>query len=683
MLDNVGGRHRRRFGAVLALSLALASCSPPVVDEQFLGGAAARFSRLEDAVASGRLDEEVVSALRDAGTVEAGVLVDEAGVIGSVGPAVEPGQVHIATRLRDAFARRKQGINQRAAGAVRRVRDFEYLPSMLVEIDDEAALLRLVNDPEVAKVVANRRVPASVLDSESSVLVRQRDAAAAGHTGAGTVVAVIDSGVDYRHPDLGSCVSPGVGTSCRVAMTVEVAADDGVLDDTGHGTNVSAIVVGMAPLTSIYAYDVFEYDAAALQPMAAWEDINWAMSDVIARAGQGAPIVAVNLSLGGGHYASACDDGIGFATARAVGVLPVVAAGNDTYTTGIAWPACSPSALSVGAVYDATGVYGRHNNCWDATTAPDKVVCFSNSGPPLKMLAPGSAITGGGWIMSGTSQATPHVAGATALLAAFNRTAGPNGWEAALVRYGTPVVDRDGVRRNRLDVVAALNALVVADRTPPTVSAPAVEVALNTALGSSASVNANWSATDPSGIAAYEVYTRVNGGTWRRETLSSATTVRRTFSVAVGATFEVTVAALDGAGNWSGYTSSRSFRVLNYSEASTAIRYSTGWSLLKVAGANGGAMMSSSTARATATFSFTGRAVAWIGTLASNRGVAYFYVDGAYFGSRDLQRTSTLNAQVLFSVWWPTSGAHTVQVYVSGTPMTRPAVDVDSFVALT
>ena len=61
---------------------------------------------------------------------------------------------------------------------------------------------------------------------------------------------------------------------------------------------------------------------------------------------------------------------------------------------------------------------GNPVKCSDPTTAADKVACFSNGGSLVTLLAPGAMITAGGYTMGGTSQATPHVAGAIALLRA-------------------------------------------------------------------------------------------------------------------------------------------------------------------------------------------------------------------------------------------------------------------------
>jgi hypothetical protein len=95
--------------------------------------------------------------------------------------------------------------------------------------------------------------------------------------------------------------------------------------------------------------------------------------------------------------------------------------------------------------------------CIDATSAADRVACFSNSASFLTVLAPGVGITAAGITMSGTSQATPHVAGAIALLASALQGAGPDAIVARLTASNTMITDkRNNVTTPRLDLAAAL-----------------------------------------------------------------------------------------------------------------------------------------------------------------------------------------------------------------------------------
>jgi hypothetical protein len=124
------------------------------------------------------------------------------------------------------------------------------------------------------------------------------------------------------------------------------------------------------------------------------------------------------------------------------------------------------SALAVGAVYDQNfgpmppSLFG----CTEPT-APDKVTCFTNSGPKLDLLAPGAPITSaglGGGLSTyfGTSQASPHAAGLAALLLQAMPGLTPSQVASAMKTSGKPVTDaRNGLTFPRIDALAALTSL--------------------------------------------------------------------------------------------------------------------------------------------------------------------------------------------------------------------------------
>src|SRR6185295_5314948 len=127
------------------------------------------------------------------------------------------------------------------------LQDFRTLPVLFVRVDSRAELANLRADPTVIGVGADRREKAFL--TQSLPLIGQPAAAAAGFTGAGTAVAILDSGVDYTRTAFGSCASPGA-PGCMVVVAQDFAPDDGLRDDPAagfHGTNVSGIVAGVAP----------------------------------------------------------------------------------------------------------------------------------------------------------------------------------------------------------------------------------------------------------------------------------------------------------------------------------------------------------------------------------------------------------------------------------------------------
>ena len=173
-------------------------------------------------------------------------------------------------------------------------------------------------------------------------------------------------------------------------------------------------------------------------------------------------IAAINLSLGASSFADPCNTYNAFQTAfdaaREAGIVVVAAAGNDADSSGIAFPACTPGAISVGAVYDDITTNLDWGICEDPTTTADQITCFSNSAYYLSIFAPGAMITAGGATMGGTSQATPHVAGAVALIRQKFPDASTAEIEHQLLQSNYQLTDpRNGLIFPRLDLTSALD----------------------------------------------------------------------------------------------------------------------------------------------------------------------------------------------------------------------------------
>lgn len=335
---------------------------------------------------------------------------------------------------------------------------YSHLPLEHVQISSPAALRKLLASPEVLRVHENRQEQAHL--AESLPLIGADQSSAQGNAGAGTAVAVLDTGVDYTHSAF-ACTAVATPASCKVAYAQDFAPDDGSRDNDGHGSNVAAIVLGVAPAAKIIALDVFSGSAATSNLSASSADILAAINWVIANRAR-YNIVAINMSLGGGKFSSPDVNGpytTAVSQARAAGILTVASSGNDGFTTAMGSPGATPGVISVGAVYDSSlgGMnWGPPSRCQNPSTAADQVTCFSNSTSFLSLLAPGSVINAGGRMQSGTSQASPHVAGAVAVLRAAFPAESLDQTVARLLQGPTVVDTRNDVSKPRLSLPAAL-----------------------------------------------------------------------------------------------------------------------------------------------------------------------------------------------------------------------------------
>ncbi len=360
----------------------------------------------------------------------------------------------------------QQRYNSRKQGAIAKFnrtqiqvnRDYSHLPMLQVTVTNEAALQSLDKLGEVRAIYPEQEFHTQL--TESLPLISAPQAWNMGFSGQNTTVAVLDTGVNYTLSAFGNCTAPGVPQSCRVAVATDIAPNDGQLDDNGHGTNVSGIVAGVAPETKLAVLDIFNGASAFSSDIIA--AINWVIANQATYN-----IVAINLSLGdSSNNVTPCGNSgtnpfvVPFANANAAGVTVVVANGNNASSTGISLPACTPGAISVGAVYDANVGGLTYSNCSDLVTAADKITCFSNSSSYHSVWAPGALITAAGSTSAGTSQATPHVAGTVALLRSAYSADSLVSIQTRLLHSRTQITDpRNGYTKPRLDVLDAIGAV--------------------------------------------------------------------------------------------------------------------------------------------------------------------------------------------------------------------------------
>ncbi|WP_424535190.1 S8 family peptidase [Sphaerisporangium viridialbum] len=309
----------------------------------------------------------------------------------------------------------------------------------------------------IDKIWLDRRVKA-VLD-HSVPQISAPAAWTAGYDGSGTTVAVLDTGIDSGHPDLAG----------KVADARDFTGTDGPGDRHGHGTHVADTIAGSGAASGGRLKGVAP-GATLLNGRVLGEDGSGSLSGIIdgmewAVAEKHADIV--NMSLGspapGGPLTEAVNE-----LSREYGSLFVVAAGNDGCDRCVGSPADAASALTVGAVdgadklavFSSRGPIARDSSVKPDLTAPGVgIVAAKAAGTSL-----GEPVDASYTRLSGTSMATPHVAGAAALL----RQARPGirGGELKALLMGTAehqdgnTVDEQGT--GRVDVAGALAGQVVA-----------------------------------------------------------------------------------------------------------------------------------------------------------------------------------------------------------------------------
>ncbi|MEU2246676.1 S8 family serine peptidase [Streptomyces sp. NPDC019224] len=270
-----------------------------------------------------------------------------------------------------------------------------------------------------------------------------------GYTGKGVTVAVLDSGYDSDHPDLAG----------RVTASANFLGGDSAEDDLGHGTHVASTIAGVdstyrgvAPDASLAVGKVCD-STGSCPTSALLAGIDWAVNTVHAKV--------VNLSLGGA--ADETDPAIAVINdlSASTGTLFVVAAGNEgEYGTGtVGAPAIANAALAVGAV-----------------DSEEELAPFSSRGPRPSdnavkpdITAPGVAIVaakmgGGHTAKSGTSMATPHVAGSAALVAQAHPDWSGEQIKTALMNTAVPNAKRSAYQQGtgRVDVARAERQTVLA-----------------------------------------------------------------------------------------------------------------------------------------------------------------------------------------------------------------------------
>ncbi|MEU4192646.1 S8 family serine peptidase [Kribbella sp. NPDC026611] len=313
----------------------------------------------------------------------------------------------------------------------------------------------------VARVWLDRKVQATL--DKSVPMIGAPQAWAAGYDGKGVKVAVLDTGIDLNHPDLQG----------RVTASKNFTGDPDIADGFGHGTHVASIITGsgaasggkykgVAPKVDLMVGKVLDHTGLGEE------------SDVIAgmewAAAQGARVI--NLSLGGEAPSDESQDAGALAVdnlTESTGALFVIAAGNNGQygASTVGSPGVAQAALTVASVdkSDQLAYYSSRG----PLLYPNRVAKPDISGPGSDIVAARAAGTSMGspvddnyTAASGTSMATPHVAGAAAILAQEH----PD-WKAAELKAALMSTSKDDKYSafeqgaGRVDVARAVTQQVV------------------------------------------------------------------------------------------------------------------------------------------------------------------------------------------------------------------------------
>ncbi|RLG26751.1 subtilisin [Methanosarcinales archaeon] len=310
--------------------------------------------------------------------------------------------------------------------------EYHIVPAIAASLPEQA-IAALKNNPNIAHIepdcevaIAEEVLPFGI-DRIDAELVWNgteggHDVGLGRNAGDGIKIAILDTGIDYTHPDLANNVKGGVSF-------VDYTTD--YMDDNGHGTYCAGIaaaedndigVIGVAPKAHLYAVKVLDSNGIGYVS-ALTKAVEWSRDNDMDVISMSLCTISDSISL---HLA--CNQ------AQELGTVVVAASGNDN--SWVKYPAKYGSVIAVGAT--------DNNN---------EKAGFSNFGPELELAAPGvgiysTSLGGGSTTKSGTSAACPHVSGAAALVFASDiDTAydmdGDGIWDATEIRKKLQDTARD------------------------------------------------------------------------------------------------------------------------------------------------------------------------------------------------------------------------------------------------
>lgn len=540
--------------------------------------------------------------------------------------------------------------------------------------DDQA--IRVVEPDYTVDLASSQSAPSWGLDR-----VDQRPRAVDGRydyvaSGVGVTAYMIDTGIRTTHAEFRT------GTGSRVLPGFS-AIGGGTTDCNGHGTHTAATLggatYGVANKVTLVPVRVLGCNGGGSSSDVI-AGINWVTGQVKdwqqANPDRSRGFVA-NMSLGEPNPGSNVVD-LAVRGSIAQGVTYVVAAGNDE------GDACDQSPARVG---DAITV--------GATDESDRRAGFSNCGSCVDIWAPGVDIRSAGSgsdtaivPMTGTSMATPHVAGAAALYLQQNPGAKP-----VQVREGIVGSATSGVLHglgsgspNKLVYTAALGGV---PNRPPSIGGPQAVLTGNQAGVGTVPVRVQLGTSqdpDGDGIATHQLQVSHNAGaSWSDVALPSARAGAVTLALPAGSGLRLRDRAIDSLGNAGGWSAGGTRALVLRDQGGWSFRKSSKWKTRSLRGALGNSVRRSKAKNSTARLRFSGRQIAWIATMAKDRGKAAVYLDGKRVATVDLYRSSTSVRRLVFLRTNLSSGSHTLKVVVLGKKRSASKasyVDVDGWTTL-
>lgn len=391
----------------------------------------------------------------------------------------EAGGVIAKTKARQQhFSEIRDDIISRVdSGNLGNIKRFQFMPLVALQVNREG-LEELLNHPQIKRVVEDR---IDDIELEVSVpLIGAQSVWDMGYSGQGQAVVILDTGVDGDHPFFADrIVDEYCYSSINSSRNIESLCPDGSVEQSGsgaaeaceicgHGTHVTGIVAGdnqdfsgVAPDANIIPMQIFsefndDDDCNGNAPC-----VRTFLSDQISalekvyEISDSLEIASVNMSLGGGEHSNYCYNDLRSPIIDQLAkrnIATVTSSGNSNFSNSVSAPGCIPSIVSVGAT--TTGSNGG---------ARDEIASFSNGSRLVDLLAPGVAINssqlnGLFGQSSGTSMASPHVAGAWAVYKSQSPEATVNEVLNNMQMSGRKILDdRNSIVFNRLQIDEALD----------------------------------------------------------------------------------------------------------------------------------------------------------------------------------------------------------------------------------